>query len=145
MAASKTWVLVMRNDAIPYSFSLFPVSHLHWLRNELQNIVILLFMYVWERPSSNRHCDGILFALYATSSILLMALVTCLLTCRTMAWYFEFLSQFYDFHLIRLCILVLINRTSPLIGTVIKRTIIQFSNQQPYPNHWSVIKKSSCN
>jgi hypothetical protein len=34
-----------------------------------------------------------------TYRILFVALVTCLPTYRTMARYFEFLSQFYGFHL----------------------------------------------
>jgi hypothetical protein len=44
----------------------------------------------------------------ATYRILSIALVTCLPTYRTMARYFEFLSQFYRFHLTHLRI---INRT----------------------------------
>jgi hypothetical protein len=47
-----------------------------------------------------------LSALYATHRILLIALVKCLLTYRTMVRYFEFLSQFYVFHLTRLVIYV---------------------------------------
>jgi hypothetical protein len=41
----------------------------------------------------------------ATYRILFIALVTCLPTYRTMARYFEFLSQFYGFHLTHLCTL----------------------------------------
>jgi hypothetical protein len=73
------------------------VSHLHWSKNELQNAVLLSCIYVVEQPSSNRHCDGVL---YATYRILFIALVTCLPTYRTIAGYFEFLSQLYGFHLI---------------------------------------------
>jgi hypothetical protein len=43
-----------------------------------------------------------LSALYATYRILFITLVTCLPTYRTMARYFEFLSQFYGFHLTHL-------------------------------------------
>lgn len=41
--------------------------------------------------------------LYATNRILLIALVTCMSTYRTMEGYFEFLSV-YSFHLTHLCI-----------------------------------------
>jgi hypothetical protein len=48
------------------------------------------------KPALWWHC---LFALYGSYRILLIALVICLPTYRSMARYFKFLSQFFGFHL----------------------------------------------
>jgi hypothetical protein len=83
--ASPYWTFIRRWTSIGFTLSKIK-------KNQLQNIVLLSCMYVVEQPSWNRHCDGILSALYATYRILLIAFVTCLPTYWTMTRYRIFIS-----------------------------------------------------
>jgi hypothetical protein len=71
---------------------LFPVSYLHWSKHQLQNVFLLSCMR--SHLQTGAVMAFCLSVLYATYRIIIIALVTCLPTYRTMAQYFTFLSEF---------------------------------------------------